>query len=153
MTKPKNILVAVLLAFVAGSVAFLAFQESTSPAAAPAEAATGQKDQMIAYYFHGKARCITCRHLEAYAEEALKTGFPRELADGRLVWRTVDVSQPENRHFAIDYQLRYQSLVLVEMEDGGPQRWRNLDQIWQKVRDKEAYLAYVQGEVDRFLAE
>ena len=153
MTKPRNIITAVLLAFVAASVAFLIIQESTSGAAIPAGEATGQDDQVIAYYFHGKARCVTCQHLEAYAEEALRTGFPRELAAGQLVWRVVDTSLPDNRHFLTDYQLQYQSVVLVEMREGQQQRWQNLDQIWQRVRDKEDYIAYVQGEVDRFLAE
>ena len=52
-----------------------------------------------------------------------------------------------------DYQLQSQSVVLVEIKDGRQQRWRNLDQIWQKVSDKEAYIAYVHDEVRRFLTE
>ena len=150
---PRSIITAVLLAFVVASVAFLAFQESTSSAAAPAAEVTNSRDQVMAYYFHGKARCATCQKLEAYAEEALKAGFAGELADGRLVWRVADTSLPENRHFLTDYQLQYQSVILVETKEGQLQRWKNLDQIWQKVGDREAYIAYVQGEVARFMAE
>lgn len=151
--KPKNILTAVLVAFVIGSVAFLAFQESTSRAESSAEDAMAPADQVVLTYFHGRARCATCQKLEAYAEEALKTGFPQELADGRLGWRVVDMSQPENRHFVTDYKLQYQSVILAEMRDGRQQRWRNLDQIWQKVGDRGDYIAYVQDELKRFLSE
>ena len=153
MLKPKNVITVTLLAFVAASVAFLVFQESAPRAGPSVVVATARADQVVATYFHGSARCVTCQRLEAFAEEALKTGFPRELANGRLTWRTVDYSQPGNRHFVNDYQLQRQSLILVETEDGQQQRWRNLDQIWRKVSDKAEYIAYVHDEVERFLAE
>ncbi len=152
---PKRFITALLLLFVVSCVGFLLVQEYGSDDAllSGTNRSGAQGDRVIAYYFHGKARCVTCQHLEAYAEEALKTGFPRELGAGQLAWRVVDTSRPENRHFLTDYQLPYQSVVLVEMKDGQQQRWRNLNQIWQKVRDKEEYIAYVQSEIDRFLAE
>ena len=153
--RPKRLISALLLLFVIGSVGFLLVQEYGSSGSAPSVENTGgvKKGQVIAYYFHGKARCVTCQRLEAYAEEALETGFPREFADGRLKFHIVDTSLPENRHFITDYQIRFQSLILVEIKDGQQQRWRNLDQIWQKVRDKAEYIAYVQDEISRFLVE
>ena len=153
LLKPKRIITVALLAFVAASVAFLVFEESAPRTESSMTASVAQTDQVVATYFHGRARCVTCQRLEAYAEDALTTGFQRELADGRLAWRVVDVSQPEDRHFVHDYQLQSQSVVLVEIKDGRQQRWRNLDQIWQKVSDKEAYIAYVHDEVRRFLTE
>jgi len=153
--QPKRLITAVLLLFVAGSLGFVLVQEFGSSNTSPTITDRGDdlEDRVIAYYFHGKARCATCQKLEAYAEEALKTGFPRELASRQLFWRVTDTSLPENRHFLMDYQLQYQSVVLVEMKGGKQQRWHNLDQIWQKVGDKEDYIAYVQDEVDQFLAE
>jgi hypothetical protein len=152
--RPKQVITALLLVFVVGSLGFVLVQERGSGSTSPSEVGGDdvREDQVVAYYFHGKARCATCQKLESYAHEALKTGFSQELATDRLTWRIVDTSLPENRHFLTDYQLQYQAVVLVETKDG-QQRWRNLDQIWQKVGDKEEYIAYVQGEVDRFLAE
>ena len=151
MLKPRNIITILLLAFVAGSVAFLLFKETTPHAESSVQSTMTRTDQVVATYFHGRARCIACQHLQLYAEEALTSGFPRELADGRLVWRTVDISQPQNRHFVADYQLRYQSVIMEQMNGSQVQRWRNLDQIWHKVRDREDYITYVQREVGRFL--
>ena len=153
LLKPKSIITVALLAFVAASVAFLVFQESAPRAGPSAAVSTAGANLVVATYFHGSARCVTCQRLEAFAEEALKTGFPGELANGQLTWRTVDYSQPGNRHFVNDYQLQRQSLILVEIQDGQRQRWRNLDQIWRKVSDKAKYIAYVHDEVERFLAE
>ncbi len=149
--QPKRLITALLLFFVVGSLGFVLVQEYGFSDTSPAE--TSKEDQVVAYYFHGKARCTTCQKLESYAHEALEIGFPHELAADRLTWRVVDTSLPENRHFLMDYQLQHQSVVLVEMKDGRQQRWHNLDQIWQKVGDKEEYIAYVRGEVDRFLTE
>lgn len=151
MLKPKNLITILLLAFVAGSVAFLIFKETTPHVESSVPGALTRTDQIVATYFHGRARCMACQYLQLYAEEALQSGFPRELADGRLVWRTIDVSQPANRHFVADYQLRHQSVILTQMNGSQVQRWRSLDQIWHKVRDREDYIAYVQREVSRFL--
>jgi hypothetical protein len=152
--SPKRLVTGALLLFVVVSVGFLLSQEHTSGGPSPAAEHSGAAalDQVVAYYFHGKARCVTCQRLEAYAEEALRTGYPSLLNEGQLAWRVVDTSVVENKHFVTDYQLQHQSVVLVEMRNGEPQRWVKLDQIWQKVGNKDEYIAYVQNEVQRFLA-
>ena len=60
---------------------------------------------VIVNYFHGKRRCVTCQKLEAYAKEALETGFADELADKKIQWKVTDMSTPENLHFAEDFNL------------------------------------------------
>lgn len=152
MPKSRNTAAIALLGFVMVSVAYLAWQEFRPESQASATQAPARGDQVVATYFHGRARCVTCQRLETYAEEALRTGFPEELASERLVWRVIDISQPANRHFVEDYRLKHQSVVLAEMEDGERRRWTKLDQIWQKVHDKEDYVGYVQEEVRRFLS-
>lgn len=158
--KPKVFVTGLLLLFVLGSVVFLVAQKTAPPVAghgaavpSPEPAAPAPAVQVVAHYFHGRARCTTCRLLEAYAREAVETGFAQELADGRLSWRTVDISQPENRHFIREYQLQFQSVVLVETREGQPGRWQNLDQIWDLVSDKERYQGYVRDLVRAFLAK
>ena len=56
---------------------------------ATGEASQNTDGHVIAYYLHGNFRCITCRTIEAYAEEAITKGFADELASGRLE-RTCD---------------------------------------------------------------
>lgn len=107
--------------------------------------------QVTAYYFHTRARCTTCRTLEAYAREALQESYGAQLADGRLEWRTVNFHEPENRRFVQDYDLSVQSLVLVETQGGQRVRWKKLDRIWDLVSDREAYLAYVREETGAYV--
>lgn len=109
--------------------------------------------EVVAYYFHGQFRCSTCRKLEALSKEAISSGFAKELGSGRLAFRVVNVETPDTEHFVRDFQLVTKSLVLVEYRDGNVVRWKNLPKIWQLVRDREAFIRYVQEETRAFLGE
>jgi hypothetical protein len=108
--------------------------------------------KVIAYYFHGNFRCRTCRTIEAYSEEAITKEFTDELASGRLAWRVVNIDEPENKHFAKDFELVTKSLVLVEYRDGKVIRHQNLQQVWQLVGDEGAFVDYVRTSAREFLA-
>jgi hypothetical protein len=105
---------------------------------------------VIAYYFHTTRRCPTCRKLEAYTKEAITSGFVRDLEDKRLAWRVVNVDLPDNEHYVRDYGLTTKSVVLVAVQDGKEERWKNLSRIWDLVGDKPAFINYVQGEIRGF---
>lgn len=147
----KNACTIALLLFVAASIVVLTVNSlRPSPQTAAAE---DQRDRLIAYYFHGKVRCPTCKNIEAYAHEAVAGGFAAELGDGQIEWKVVDFEQPENEHFAKDFELAAPSVVLVEMRGGARKRWKNLPEVWELVGDKPAFLAFVQKEVRTFLDE
>ena len=121
--------------------------------AAMPEAAETTKagSKLVAYYFHGNMRCMTCRTIEAYAKEAVNAGFPEALKDGRLEFRVVNVEEKANEHFVQDYQLVTRSVVLVQFADGKQEQWKNLARVWELTRDKEAFLKYVQDETRSYL--
>ena len=108
-------------------------------------------DGVVAMYFHGNARCATCKKIEAYADEAIAQGFVDELESGRLTWRVVNIDESANKHFIEDFQLVTRSVVLVEYRDGKVLRWENLDKVWQLVRSKDKFVSYVEGETSEFL--
>jgi hypothetical protein len=143
-----------LLAVVLAGIAFSGLcaaddDRQRATAAAPNTLAV----EVVAYYFHGSFRCRTCRTIEAYSEEAIRSEFADELALGRLAWRVVNVDQSENEHFVEDFELVTRSLVLAEYRDGEVIRWENLKQVWQLVRDKERFLDYVRSSTRKFLQE
>lgn len=128
-----------------------AVASAPATAHAPADTAAAER-QVIAYYFHTTARCASCRQIKAYSHAAIEAAFPEELADGRLVWRMVNVDEEGNEHFMEDYELFTKSLVLVEQVQGKQVRWKNLPKIWELLQNKERFFAYVQGEVRAYLA-
>ncbi len=147
-----SVVVAVVLAVMTGVVlgAPSLLGQGSSTAADTRDASS--EPQVTAYYFHTNYRCTTCRTIEAYSEEAIRGAFADDLAAGRLRWRAVNVEQLENKHFIQDFQLVTKSLVLVEERDGDVVRFKNLDRVWQLVRDKQRFLDYVHSETRDFMA-
>ena len=149
-TRILFIVIMVLAAFAAVSCdsgAYAAKKSKKPPVSKPQKSKKEAKKTVVAYYFHSAARCITCKKIEAYSEESIKGAFADELKSGKLEWRVVNVEDKGNEHFINDFQLVTKSLVIVEMEGGKQKRWKNLDRIWELVRDKPAYMKYVQDEV------
>lgn len=141
-----------LTAIVVVAAGVVALTTGATHAGDGADAATATKETgTVVYYFHGNARCATCKTIEAYADEAVHAAFAGEIEDGALQWRVVNIDESENRHFIQDFQLVTRSVVLAEYRDGEVVRYENLDQVWRLVRDKERFLAYVQDETREFL--
>ena len=160
--RPKTIVTGLLLAFVVLSIGVLVRKELrpatahpervVTPAARIAAAkAETPAPRVIAYYFHGTVRCVTCKRIEAYAWEAIREVFPDALRDGRLLLRSVDYEESENEHFLEDYRLPSPSLVLVDPGKTGPGSWKVLQDVWELNDEKPRFFDYVKDEVGQFL--
>jgi len=117
----------------------------------PAKAVSVKGKVVVVYYLHPTWRCARCMAFESYAEEALKTGFPKELKSGKVAWKSLNTDEPPNAHFVEDYKLVTKSLIVSDVRNGKEKSWRNLDQIWNLVGNKEAYIKYVQDNVREVL--
>jgi len=107
--------------------------------------------RVIAYYFHTTYRCASCRAIEAYSYEAIEGAFAKELEDSSLVWKVVNVEVQGNEHYVEDYKLYTKSLILVNEVRGKPTQWKNLEKVWQLLRNKDKFLRYVQDETRAYL--
>jgi len=155
--KPKAALTILLLAFVGASIAYLVADslrgrdDRSATASRPTTEPAGHR--VVVTFFYFLPRCTACNTIEAYAREAVETGFGEDLAAGRVVWRAVDYERSENRHFIEDFDLITKSVVLTEVRDGRTVRWKTLARVWDLLDDKAAYTAYVQDELRAFLGE
>jgi hypothetical protein len=125
--------------------------ESGVDPSATTEADAG--DKVVVYYFHATKRCHTCKTIEAYSEEAIKSGFAEQLESGAMEWQAVNVERPENRHFIDDFQLATRTVVLVRVVDGVNKDWKKLDRVWELVRDKPAFVDYIWENTNDFMAD
>jgi hypothetical protein len=103
--------------------------------------------KLVVYYFHGSARCRTCTKFETLTKEVMDESFADEVKKGRVEFRAVNVDDKENEHYVRDYQLYSRSVVLSDTKDGKQVGWKNLEEIWNKVRDEEIYKNYIRDEV------
>jgi hypothetical protein len=108
---------------------------------------------IVVTYFHTTMRCPTCHKIEEYSTNAVKSHFENELKTGTVVWRVINVDEPENAHYNTDYQLYTKSLIVSEVKDGKEVRWKNLEKIWEFVRDEEQFDKYVYTEIKDWLKE
>jgi len=100
--------------------------------------------KLIAYYLHGKIRCVTCNDIERSAKEAVEEGFGPELQAGRVEWRVVNYEEPGNEHYATDFKLVAPCVVLASMRDGRQVAWKTLPEVWELVGEKQDFRAFVQ---------
>ena len=125
-----------------------------SGAAAPKNNPTptlAMQDGIKVYYLHGNTRCPTCRTIEAYAQEAVQTGFADELKSGKINWQVINYESPGNEHYATDYEVVAPNVVLVMFKDGKQTKWKGLPEVWEHVGDKAAFFAFVQTSLREFL--
>lgn len=104
--------------FLLGTVALLLVAcGSRATSNANSEAVQNEKDRVEVLYFYGKQRCATCMAIEKNAAETVETLFADEVKKGTLVFRSVDISTPENERLADAYEVTWSSLFIS--------RWRN----------------------------
>jgi hypothetical protein len=125
-------------------------QASQAQQAAEPEKKVPQKE-IIVYYFKTTNGCASCTYVENYTGEALKTGFKKQMDDGTIEWKVVNLDNPGDRHFIQDYQLSFKSVIVAEFEDGKQKRWKNLEMVWRLYRNKPEFLTFVQDEVKAYL--
>jgi len=131
---------------------------ATIPVVSAAEDATASKPpkpahSIVVTYFHTTMRCPTCHKIEELSAKAVKSHFEKELSTGKVVWRVINVDEPENDHYNKDYQLYTKSLIVSEVKDGKEVRWKNLEKIWVLVREEKEFDKYVQDEIADWLRE
>lgn len=143
----KKLLAYVLITIALIGVAVAVIREKTPDV----KSATSQavSTALTVYYFHGDMRCKTCTSFEKLTEETLKDNFSKELASGKIVYRVINLDLKENAHFVEDFNLTTKSVVLSE-----PGRFRNLDQIWTRIRQgDEAFKSYVAESIQEFMKD
>ena len=109
--------------------------------------------KIIAYYFHGNARCPTCHKMEQHTKEAIEENFKNELNSGLLVFKAVNIDERENKHFVSDYQLYTKTLIISRVKNGKEIEHKNLKKIWEYVRDKNRFFDYVTTEINSYLKD
>lgn len=80
--------------------------------------ADNTKDRIEVLYFHGKQRCATCMAIEQRTRETLEEQFADEMKAGTLLYRVIDISQPENEALADKYEVTWSSLFVCRWKAG-----------------------------------
>ncbi len=65
----------------------------------------------------------------------METRFADQLKSGELVFRTLNVGLPENKHFVDDYRLVSKTVIVSIRKNGAESSFENLQDVWFKLND------------------
>jgi len=121
------------------------------PSSGQAESADAAP-KFIATYFLTNIRCPSCLAIERLTSETIRSEFAEQLRAGSLQWRTINIDGEGNFHYIEDYKLYTKSVILSQVVDGKEVRWRNLEKVWELLRNEGKFKKYVKNEVASFMA-
>lgn len=75
-------------------------------------ASVAKNERIEVLYFHGKKRCITCNNIERLTKEVLNKDFAKELKEGKIKMKVIDISLDENEKIADKYEVTWSSLLV-----------------------------------------
>jgi len=116
-----------------------------------ATAADPPADRVVAMYFHRTERCPTCLKMGTYAEEAVKQGFAQQVENGSVAFHYVDFQDEKNAALAKGYKISGPALIVVKVNGNKVEQYKDLQDIWVKVREKPEFLKYVRANVGEYL--
>ena len=102
-------------------------------------------------YFSSDVRCATCVRIERLTHETVARNFAPEIASGRIVLQTINLDDEGNEHFVQDYQLISKTVIVSDRAQGQEVTWENLQEVWSKQKDEQAFEAYLVDAVRRHL--
>ena len=114
---------------------------------------TDDNAKVVAYLFHKTHRCTSCNLIEDFTTKTLNEYFSSELQKKKLEFISIDVDQPQNRHYIKDYQLFTISLVIALYDGDKQEKWQNLDKVWDYLNDQEKFSQYIMTSIKSYLSE
>jgi hypothetical protein len=150
----KKILTAILVVIAFGG-AILAIRNQSlqsTEVASPAEPApqmseTAPDHFVKVTYFTTNVRCPSCLKIEELTRKTVESRFSKEVAEGSVVFQLINTDLPGNEHFIKDYALVSKTVVVAEFEKGIQKEWVNLQDVWLKFTDPQAFEEYVASTV------
>lgn len=152
--KGKVVFTVVLTLFVIVSVTHFVYNNFIKDAdtdVAIVDRADQPYDGVTVYYFHNTKRCPTCTKIEELSYNTIHENFGEALDSGKMRWESLNIDEPPNEHFADEYGLIVQSLVVVDNRPGREGQWKNLEKIWDLVWEEDQFTDYVISGVDSIM--
>ena len=132
----------VLAALVAAFVATIALD--TAVAADP------PKERVVVMYFHRTKRCPTCQKMGTYSEEATKAESKKQ-TKGKVSFYYIDFEDEKNAAYKKAYKVTGPALIVAKAKGTDVSEYKNLKDMWKKVRDKDQFLKYVKENIKSYL--
>lgn len=108
-------------------------------------------EKLEVIHFHGTNQCYSCITVGDYAEATVNTYFSDELKSGKIVFAHLNGELMENREKVVKYGATGSSIWLGVYDETGFHAEQNIN-VWYKINDKQAYMDYFKGVIEKRLA-
>jgi len=100
------------------------------------------------YYFHRNRRCGPCLTIENFAKKTMETYYVKEVQNGDVIFRIVNVEQEENREVAQKYSV-VSTALFMNVKNGTEEKATNLTAFaYRNARNEEAFLNGLKEQID-----
>jgi len=123
------------------------------------EKSTGKSDISIPHqdvekvevlYFHPRIRCVSCNDVEKYAREVTKDEFAKEIKDGKLVFKSLEIDDPKNKKLVDELGVTGSSLYVVA-SGGGKMEHGEIKSVWLHWNDPKKCKDIIASELNSVL--
>ncbi|OIP85010.1 hypothetical protein AUK04_01680 [Candidatus Roizmanbacteria bacterium CG2_30_33_16] len=158
----KNVLFGIVLIILVGLVINVYLPEKDSvvkgdsttqtvDAAQEAEIPNIKKaDKIEVVNFHATQRCYSCTTLGKLSEKTVTEHFAPEIANGKIIFKSVNVELPENEKIVNLYQASGSSLYINAIKDGKNNIVQNM-KVWQYISDEATFTSYLEAQLRSLL--
>jgi len=131
----------------------------STPAVEKQEKSTGKSDISIPHqdvekvevlYFHPRIRCVSCNDVEKYAREVTKDEFAKEIKDGKLVFKSLEIDDPKNKKLVDELGVTGSSLYVVA-SGGGKMEHGEIKSVWLHWNDPKKCKDIIASELNSVL--
>ena len=119
--------------------------------ASTALAADRPADRVVAMYFHRTQRCPTCLKMGSYTEEAVEKGFAKQIEEGSVEFHYIDFQDKKNAALTKGYKISGPALIIAKVKGNKVKEYKDLKDIWTKVREKPKFIKYVRENVEAYM--
>ena len=103
-------------------------------------------------YFHGPQRCKSCVALEKAAKELVNTKFARQVKEGKVKFREINLSTKEGEKLGDKYEVAWSSLLIVRKQ-GKKEKFADMTDVGFRyaVKHKEKIQSMMEKKIIEFL--
>ena len=114
----ERVLLPALVLILTGFIYSCGNSQTTREQGKDINSAATEPDHVEVIYFHGGMRCAACVAMEKFGKQAIDSVFPKELQNGSLIFRSIDLMEPEGENLGDRYEVASSSFLIIGFKDG-----------------------------------
>ncbi|HOX29926.1 MAG TPA: nitrophenyl compound nitroreductase subunit ArsF family protein [Candidatus Paceibacterota bacterium] len=104
------------------------------------------------FLFHRTQRCTTCIAIGKLSGQTIEEQFAPEVINGKVIFREVNIDEPENKALAEKFQASGSSLFINAIRGGSDNIQEDVN-VWRLTGDQVAFKNYLAGKINGLLGK